>query len=154
MLLWDDDRTLKYIITNKNISNVIVHPVISSFIELKYVKYQLIFRLNFWTFFLFFVLPFSLFIYSSKPSWQLYSGCIIGILTFIAKELFQYKIVRSSKNYLKDVTNKIDIPLLLLSIILLIASILDWSIELRSLLEVIFIFMMIWDAMTMLPVRY
>jgi hypothetical protein len=141
--------------THKNISEVIIHPVIALFIELKYAKYQLIFRLNFWTFVLFFVLPFSLFIFfnNENVSWQLYSICFFGIVTFIAKELFQYKIARSSRNYLKDLTNKIDIPLLLLSILLLIACMLDWSAEVQSLLEVIFIFITIWDAMTMLPVE-
>lgn len=155
MLLWDDDRTLQYIITHKNISEVIIHPIIALFIELKYAKYQLIFRMNFWTFVLFFVLPFSFFIFfnNENVSWQLYSICFFGIVTFIAKEIFQYKIARSSRNYLKDLTNKIDIPLLLLSILLLVACMLEWSPEVQSLLEVIFIFITIWDAMTMLPVE-
>lgn len=154
MLLWDDIRTLQYITNHKNISEVIIHPVIAMFIELKYAKYELIFRMNFWTFVLLFVLPFSLFIFynSENVSWQLYTLCIFGIISFIAKEIFQYKIARSSKNYLKDLTNKIDIPLLLLSIMLLIACVFDWSAEVQSMLEVIFIFVMIWDAMTMLPV--
>lgn len=154
MLLWDDDRTLQYIATHKNISEVITHPVIAMFIELKYAKYQLIFRVNFWTFVLLFVLPFSLFIFfnSEQVSWQLYAICIVGVVSFIFKELFQYKIARSSRNYLKDLTNKIDIPLLLLSILLLVACMSGWSSEAQSLLEVLFIFVMIWDAMTMLPV--
>lgn len=154
MLLWDDDRTLEYIMTHKNISEVIIHPVIAAFIDLKYTKYQLIFRMNFWTFVFFFVLPFSLFIFynNEEVSWQLYTICIFGIASFVAKEIFQYKIARTSKNYLQDLTNKIDIPLLLLSILLLFACILDWSAEVQSLIEVIFVFVMIWDAMTMLPV--
>lgn len=129
--------------------------MIALFIELKYAKYQLIFRLNFWTFVLFFVLPFSLFIFFNNEdvSWQLYSLCFFGIITFIAKEIFQYKIARSSRNYLKDLTNKIDIPLLLLSILLLVACMMEWSAEVQSLLEVVFIFITIWDAMTMLPVE-
>lgn len=55
--------------------------------------------------------------------------------------------------YLKDLTNKIDIPLLLLSILLLVSFMWSWSPEIQSLLEVIFIFVMIWDAMTMLPIE-
>ena len=55
--------------------------------------------------------------------------------------------------YLKDLTNKIDIPLLLLSILLLVSFMFSWSAEIQSLLEVIFIFVMIWDAMTMLPIE-
>lgn len=155
MLLWDDDRTLQYIIAHKNISSVIVHPVIAHFIELKYKKYQSIYRANFWIFVLLFVLPFSLFIFfnNEEVPWQLYALCIFSIFLFIAKEIIQYKLARSPHMYLKDLTNKIDIPLLLLSILLLVSFMWSWSPEIQSLLEVIFIFVMIWDAMTMLPIE-
>lgn len=155
MLLWDDDKALHYLVNNRNISSVIVHPVISIFIELKYIKYQSIFRANFWIFLLLFVLPFSLFVFvdNEKISWTLCTLCVFSITFFIAKELFQLKLAISPRHYLKDLTNKIDIPLLILSIFLLLSFALKWNIIMHSLLEVTFITVMIIDAMTMLPIE-
>jgi Ion transport protein len=155
MMLWDDDRTLQYILKHKNISSVISHPVVSTFIELKYSKYKMLFRINFWFFLFLFVIPFSLFIFyeSNEISFKLYATCVLSIAAFSVKEFVQYRIAKSPMNYLKDLTNKIDIPLLFLSCFLLAAFAFDWSPEVQSLLEVFFIFVMTWDAMTMLPIE-
>lgn len=79
--------------------------------------------------------------------------CIAAIVAFIAKEIFQFQIARSPRNYLKDLTNKIDIPLVILSCVLLASFAFDWHAEIQALLEVLFIFVMTWDAMTMLPIE-
>ncbi|KAG5668848.1 hypothetical protein PVAND_016770 [Polypedilum vanderplanki] len=155
MMLWDDDRTLQYLLEHKNISHIITHPVVSTFIELKYAKHKMIFRLNFWFFVFFFVLPFSLFVFfnDEKLPDGLFPMCILSIFLFAAKELFQFQIAKESRIYLRDLTNKIDIPLIILSIFLLVSYGLDWHPEIQALFEVIFIFVMTWDAMTMLPIE-
>lgn len=154
-MLWDDDRTLKYILDHKAISGIISHPVVGAFIELKYAKHKMIFRLNFLVFLVLFALPFALFIFFDRDEigWKLYSTCVNAIFLFTAKELFQFQIAQSPRTYLTDVTNQIDIPLLLLSIVLLTSFAFNWQAEIQALLEVLFIFLLTWDAMTMLPVE-
>lgn len=62
MLFDEPYKTLDFIVKNETLKDMILHPVISTYINLKSFKYQWIYYLNFFLFFFLYMLPFGLLI--------------------------------------------------------------------------------------------
>lgn len=59
LIMWDDMQSIEYIVSQENLKQLVLHPVLETYINLKSLKYQRIFVWNFWAFVLFFIIPFS-----------------------------------------------------------------------------------------------
>ena len=114
-MLWEDTRSLKYIIENKLLREFVMHPVISTYIDLKTVKLKQILLWNFYIFLGLIILPFAgIIAYSSyNSSSKIWNLILIPVSVLALREYFQFTSVDESwKNYRKKISNLIEITLI------------------------------------------
>ena len=114
-MLWEDTRSLEYIIENKLLKNFVTHPVISTYIDLKTFKHKRILLWNFYMFLFLFILPFAVFIAfsSSYPSLTNWYFILFSIFVLVLRELFQYRSIDQSWiKYRTKISNLIEIALI------------------------------------------
>lgn len=126
LIMWEDVEALEYIKESPFLKDLIDHPVISTYIELKTLKHRPIYILNLTLFLLLFVVFFPAFIlidHSIKADersgrFYLLAGlCVLSLVILISREVFQFKFVeRDWKEYFKKVTNWLESGLILVSI--------------------------------------
>lgn len=163
----DATDALQYIINSESLQTLITHPVLSTYINLKSLKYRSIYLWNFWIFFVLFILPFgslvSLHFLSDQQNmifhW-LYFGvkvfCPFSVLFLVIREAFQfYSVEGSFKTYFKKMSNWVESALILFSTLTLVVCWVDDNPFITKYLEpyvpVIMIALMTVDFMSMLP---
>ncbi|KAL7026859.1 hypothetical protein ACKWTF_005204 [Chironomus riparius] len=169
LLMLEDTMSLSYIRDHENLKNLIAHPVIETYINLKSHKYQRIFVYNFWAFVLLYIMPFIALIShnhgvnSDSVIWTVFMSNrfhYIGIIFLILRESFQCIISGSIISYLKQRSNIFDMILITLSIALSLCSnfksenIVDISSSSMAFLEVALILFTTISATSLIPLAY
>lgn len=169
LLMLEDTISLAYIRDHENLKNLIAHPVVETYINLKRFKYQRIFVYNFWAFVMLYILPFvSLISYNHSDSsnnafWTAFMSNRLhytGIIFLIVRESFQCIISDSIISYLKQRSNIFDMILIALSITLSVCSycksneIIDISSSSMAFLEVALILFTTISATSLIPLSY
>lgn len=123
-----DDKTSLFscynILNNRCMKNNITHPVLSTIINLKALKYRRLNALNFWFFIVIFMLPFYVLLSNQNEMntwwiWCTYFLCIIGTCSLIIRECIQI-IITEFKEYFTILSNYVEVALIMLSVLLLI----------------------------------
>lgn len=123
---------LEWLLTNEKLRHLITHPVLSTFINLKSLKFSQIYNLNLYMFCVFYVLPFiSVFIYydpqdDSDMVINLNYGIMIPVATatfyLTIREAIQFFWIIDNKiEYFKKKSNKLEMLMIFSSWWLLIA---------------------------------
>lgn len=169
LLMLEDTMSLAYIRDHENLKNLIAHPVIETYINLKSLKYHRIFVYNFWAFVLLYILPFVALIshnhneISDSAMWTVLISNrwhYIGIIFLILRESFQCIISGSVISYLKQRSNIFDMILITLSITLSVCSycksnkFVDISPSSMAFLEVALILFTTISATSLIPLSY
>lgn len=156
----EDTDDLEFIMKSESFKQFLIHPSVSTYIELKTLKFRNIFLLNFWLFIVLFVIPFNALIFFSDTSsgWHGLTKflCLISIIfLFIREGLECFLFDASPQNYLRWHTNWVDITLLAVSILMLgmvySNSNQIFGYEILPFLSVIIILLSAAFSMTMLP---
>ncbi|XP_070506523.1 uncharacterized protein [Chironomus tepperi] len=133
MLMLEDLISLQYIKENENLKEFIAHPVVETYINLKSFKYQRILAFNFWIFVILYILPFLLLIARSHLNgnetlikiydlFYLDKWHYFGITFLICRETFQCYTSESYTGYFSQLSNKLDVALIILSITLSVCT--------------------------------
>ncbi|CAO1433522.1 unnamed protein product [Diamesa hyperborea] len=111
------------ILNNRCLKNNMTHPVLSTFINLKALKYHRFNVFNYWIFIAIHMLPF--YVLLSYPNhlnklwlWLIYFICILGTGFLIMREFIQF-IISDTAKYFKKPSNYIEIVLIVLSVLVL-----------------------------------
>ncbi|CAO1428155.1 unnamed protein product [Diamesa tonsa] len=111
------------ILNNRCLKNNMTHPVLSTFINLKALKYHRFNVFNFWIFIAIHMLPF--YVLLSYPNhlnelwlWLIYFICILGTGFLIIRESIEFIISEKAK-YFKKPSNYIEIVLIVVSVLVL-----------------------------------
>ena len=123
----DDNKSLfsfYNILNNRCMKNNITHPVLSTIINLKAIKYQRFYAFNFWMFIVIYMLPFYILLshqnqMNSLWIWCIYVLCMIGTGFLIIREFVQFRI-NESGSYFRKISNYIEVVLIVVSMIVLI----------------------------------
>ena len=123
----DDNESLfscYNILNNRCMKNNMTHPVLSTIINLKAIKYQRFYAFNFWMFVVVYMLPFYILLshqheMNSLWIWFIYLFCIIGTGFLIIRESIQFRI-NESGSYFRKISNYIEVVLIVVSVIVLI----------------------------------
>ncbi|XP_070506640.1 uncharacterized protein [Chironomus tepperi] len=168
ILMLEDRNSLEYIKENENLKEFIAHPVVETYINLKSFKYQRIFVFNFWIFVILYILPFLLLIARSHLNgnetlikiydlFYLDKWHYFGITFLICRETFQCYTSDSYTDYFKQLSNKLDVALIILSILMSVCTSykdeIDKEGNLRYLEASLILFITI-NATTSLPSAY
>ena len=133
ILMLEDRNSLEYIKENENLKEFIAHPVVETYINLKSFKYQRILEFNFWIFIISYILPFLVLIVKSHLNdnttlikiydlFYLDKWHYFGIAFLISRETFQCYTSDSIKDYFSQLSNKLDVLLIILSISLSVCT--------------------------------
>lgn len=124
-VLWfqEDLRSLEFIEKNESSMNILSHPIIKTYIDIKRLKYHRIFKYNFFMFVIFFLIP-ILNLLAIKYKFEEKSRCLyceyltaywmFGIFYIIIREVFQLLSSKSIFGYFKS--NLLDLTLIGFSI--------------------------------------
>lgn len=127
LIFWDDSDSLNFVTNIANSSDLIMHPVLSTYIDLKTLKYQKIYWYNFAIFLVAFALPFSmlpilhcLFYVSNTVLFSVfYVWSAFGILIILAREILQFIYIdKKLRNYWRKKTNRLEVFLIVLAMVL------------------------------------
>ncbi|ALC41437.1 pain [Drosophila busckii] len=124
--LLDEMTPIAYIAESKELRHLLQHPLISSFLFLKWHRLSVIFYLNFlfYTFFTVSIITHTLLKFHEseyKALTALFGLCsLIGIIYLILREALQ--LIMSSWRYFRSVTNIMELALIVLSILTVIES--------------------------------
>lgn len=97
-LLWEDTKSLQYIIEDESLKDFIMHPTIATYIDLKMLKFQSIYVWNF-LFSILLALSFGCLVFAhfqNWSKWKLYvtsTFCILFLIFRICRELFLYSVI-------------------------------------------------------------
>ena len=111
------------ILNNRCMKNNMTHPVLSTIINLKALKYHRFNVFNFWIFIAIHMLPFYvLLLYPNKMNtlwfWLVYIVCILGTCFLIIRESVELILIKS-EDYFKKRSNYIEVVLIILSVLVL-----------------------------------
>ncbi|KAG8222678.1 hypothetical protein J437_LFUL015875 [Ladona fulva] len=161
--LFKETEPLSYICNNKEYQNLLKHPIITSFLYLKWHRIRGIFLVNliFYMFFVAFITAYILGVYGTDPpddsdedstSMQWTDACSAVSVIFLAglalRELFQF--IMSPLLYIKSLENILEIAVIVLSVTMLFSS-LDHEIK-QHLAAVIILF--VWIELVLLIGRH
>lgn len=126
LLFYEDTETLEFIEKNENSMNILSHPVIKTYIDIKRLKYHRIFKYNFYIFVFFFLFPLLNLLADKYKYDREDNTCylcdyivyhwMIGIFYIIIREVFQLFNSKSKIQYFKS--NLLDLTLILYAIYL------------------------------------
>lgn len=168
MLFHEWNESLKFILENEALHDLILHPIVSTYINLKSYKYQRIYELNFVLFFFLYLLPFGLLItyHSFDNINETFSAYFLRILEIICtcstslltiREFGQMVWVsKSLKDYFWQKTNQLELAMIFLSWTLLLGIFwldLDEHSEAFSFVSTLFIILSTTELLTMLPFK-
>ncbi|CAO1428845.1 unnamed protein product [Diamesa serratosioi] len=110
------------ILNNRCMRNNMTHPVLSTIINLKALKYQRFYAFNFWIFIVIYMLPFFMLLLHQDELkgflfWFIYLFCLFGTCFLIVREVVEYVI---SETYFRKLSNYLEIVLIVLSVLVLI----------------------------------
>lgn len=168
MLFCEHNGNLQFIVNNEALKDSILHPIVSTYINLKSYKYQRVYELNFILFFFLYMLPFGLLItyHSFDHLSQTFSAYFLRVLEVLCvassglltiRELIQMIWVSKSwKEYFGKRTNQLELAMITLSWILLFGIFyqnIDEHFEYFSFLSTLFIMLSTIELLTMLPFK-
>lgn len=168
MLFWEYNESLNFIAKSEALKELVLHPVVATYINLKSYKYQKVYEMNFILFFFLYMLPFGFLItYHSFDNLNktfsivflrtLEILCVCSTSLLTVRETFQMVWVSKSwKDYFKSRSNQLELLMIVLSWILLFAIFylnLDEHIEYFSFLSTLFIITSTTVLLTMLPFK-
>lgn len=161
LIFREDTDDLKFIMKSESFKQFLIHPVVSTYIELKSLKFRNIFLLNFWLFIVLFVAPFNALIFCSASDQSIWFGltkflCFVSIVFITIREGLQCFFFDSTpQKYLRRPNNWVEIALLVVSIFMLgmvyTSSSHIFGYEILPFLSVIIILLSTAFSMTMLP---
>jgi Ion transport protein len=166
MLFWEYNCSLEFIVESETLKDMILHPVLSTYINLKSYKYQRVYEWNFFLFFFMYLLPFGLLItYHSFDNLNktllayylraLETLCITSTSLLTIREFAQMVwISKTWKEYFGKISNWLELTMLLLSWILLMAICylnIDEHLEYFAFLSTVLIMLSTIELLTMLP---
>lgn len=168
MLFWEYNASLNFIAKSETLKELVLHPVVATYINLKSYKYQKVYEMNFILFFFLYMLPFGFLItYHSFDNLNktfsmvflrtLEILCVCSTSLLTVRETFQMVWVSKSwKDYFKSRSNQLELLMIVLSWILLFAIFylnVDEHIEYFSFLSTLFIITSTVVLLTMLPFK-
>jgi hypothetical protein len=119
LMFWESTLSMRFIQENKSLRNLVTHPVISTYIDLKTYKHKRVLYYGFGLFLLLVVLPFAVYIANKFNNWHdsLNLLLLIPINTLIAREMFQFKFIEKKwQKYSSNMSNQAEL-LLIMSLI-------------------------------------
>jgi hypothetical protein len=119
LMFWESTLSMRFIQENRCLNDLVTHPVISTYIDLKTYKHKRVLYYGFALFVLLAVLPFAIYIANKFNNWHdsLNLLLLIPIHALIAREMFQFKFIEKNwQNYSNNMSNQAEL-LLILSLI-------------------------------------
>lgn len=155
IVFWEDTNSLDFIMQSESLKESLTHPVVSTYIELKTLKYRNLFLWNFWAFVGIFVIPFgALILLPSDYTSIVKYICCVSIAYLVTREVFQLLFVVASKQYFRKKSNWLEIALINVSMLNLVCNPCHvFGFKMLPVLEVTLIFLITIILLTMLPLQ-
>lgn len=124
----EDIRSLRYIINDERLNYLLSHPVLSTYVEIKVLKYQNLFMIYFWLFVAMFAVPIVMNILSDEG--KIFFGIVL-MISIIIREIYRNLSLLlfsdwSFKMYIANTATKLKFGLVILLCCTLILSYYIW----------------------------